>query len=52
MLDIGIVLIGFWITQQLYPYVFGSSVKVALWKFIVLFLCIQIFYIQMLILCS
>jgi hypothetical protein len=44
MLDMGIVLIGFWITQQLYPYVFGSSVKFALWKFIVLFLCIQIIH--------
>ena len=44
MLDMGIVLIGFWITQQLYPYLFGSSVKVSLWKFILLFLCIQIIH--------
>ena len=44
MLDMGIVLIGFWITQQLYPYLFGSSVKFTLWKFILLFLCIQIIH--------
>ena len=44
MLDMGIVLIGFWITQQLYPCFFGSSVKVSLWKFILLFLCIQIIH--------
>ena len=44
MLDMGIVLIGFWITQQLYSYLFGSSVKVSLWKFILLFLCIQIIH--------
>lgn len=44
MLDMGIVLIGFWITQKLYPYVFESSVKFTLWKFILLFLCIQIIH--------
>ena len=44
MLDILIVLIGFWITQKLYSYLFGSSVKVILWKFILLFLFIQIIH--------
>lgn len=42
MLDVLIVLIGFWITQKLYAYFFGTTVKVSLWKFILLFLCIQI----------
>jgi hypothetical protein len=44
MLDMLIVLIGFWITHKLYPYLFGSSVKIILWKFILLFLCIQIIH--------
>ena len=42
MLDILIVLIGFWITQKLYSYLFGSSF--ILWKFILLFLFIQIIH--------
>ena len=44
MLDVLIVLIGFWITQQLYNYLFGATVKFSLWKFILLFLCIQIIH--------
>ena len=44
MLDMLIVLIGFWITQKLYSYIFGSSIKISLWKFILLFLCIQIIH--------
>jgi hypothetical protein len=46
MLDMLIVLIGFWITQKLYNYFFGVSVKLSLslWKFIVLFLCVQIIH--------
>ena len=48
MLDMLIVLIGFWITQKLYNYIFGSSIKLSLcdslWKFLILFLCIQIIH--------
>jgi len=44
MLDVLIVLIGFWITQKLYNYFFGVTVKVSLWKFILLFLCVQIIH--------
>ena len=44
MLDVLIVLIGFWITQQLYNYIFGTTIKVSLWKFVLLFLCIQIIH--------
>ncbi len=44
MLDVLIVLIGFWITQKLYAYFFGSTVKVSLWKFVLLFLCVQIIH--------
>jgi len=44
MLDVLIVLIGFWITQQLYNYLFGTTIKVSLWKFVLLFLCIQIIH--------
>ena len=43
MLDMLIVLIGFWITQKLYSYFFGTS-KMSLWQFILLFLCIQIIH--------
>ena len=42
MVDVLIVLIGFWITQQLYNYLFGS--KFSLWKFLLLFLSIQIIH--------
>jgi hypothetical protein len=44
MLDMLIVLIGFWITQKLYNYFFGSSIKISLWKFILMFLCVQIIH--------
>jgi hypothetical protein len=44
MLDVLIVLIGFWITQKLYNYIYGSTIKFSLWKFIVIFLCIQIIH--------
>ena len=44
MLDMLIVLIGFWITQKVYTYFFGDSIKLSLWKFIVLFLIIQIIH--------
>ena len=54
MLDMLIVLIGFWITQKLYGYIFGSSTKLSvsvagsmwdsLWKFVLLFLGIQIIH--------
>ena len=44
MLDVLIVLIGFWITQKLYNYFFGVTVKASLWKFILLFLCVQIIH--------
>ena len=44
MLDVLIVLIGFWITQKLYNYFFGVTVKVSLWKFILLFLAVQIIH--------
>ena len=44
MLDVLIVLIGFWITQQLYNYIFGTTIKVSLWKFLLLFLCVQIIH--------
>jgi len=43
MLDMLIVLIGFWITQKLYSYFFGTS-KMSLWQFILLFLCVQIIH--------
>jgi len=43
MLDMLIVLIGFWITQKLYNYFFGTS-KMSLWKFILLFLFVQIIH--------
>jgi len=43
MLDMLIVLIGFWITQKLYSYFFGIS-KMSLWQFILLFLCVQIIH--------
>ena len=39
-----IVLIGFWITQKVYTYFFGDAIKLSLWKFIVLFLIIQIIH--------
>ena len=43
MLDCLIVLIGFWISQWLYKYFFGDSDKsFVLWKFILLFLAVQI----------
>ena len=32
------------INLKVYPYLFGSSVKFTLWKFILLFLCIQIIH--------
>ena len=44
MLDVLIVLIGFWITQKLYNYIYGTTIKVSLWKFLLLFLCIQIIH--------
>ena len=55
MLDMVIVLIGFWITQKLYGYIFGPSAKLSgsfstsslwnsLWKFLLLFLAIQIIH--------
>jgi hypothetical protein len=54
MLDMLIVLIGFWITQKLYGYIFGSSTKLSvsvaasswdtLWKFLLLFLGVQIIH--------
>jgi hypothetical protein len=43
--DVGIVLIGFWITQWLYSYFFGTNDKdFKLWKFILLFLAVQIIH--------
>jgi len=44
MLDMLIVLIGFWITQKLYTYFFGTSMKGTVWKFILLFLFVQIIH--------
>jgi hypothetical protein len=44
MLDVSIVLIGFWITQQLYNYFFGTTIKFSFWKFLLLFLAIQIIH--------
>ena len=45
MLDILIVLIGFWITQWLYGKLFdNSNNKFQLWKFILLFLIVQIIH--------
>ena len=44
MLDVLIVLIGFWITQQLYNYFYGTTIKFSLIKFLLLFLCIQIIH--------
>ena len=44
MLDVLIVLIGFWITQKLYNYIYGTTIKFSLWKFIAIFLCIQIIH--------
>ena len=44
MLDMLIVLIGFWITQKVYTYFFEDSIKLSLWKFIVLFLVVQIIH--------
>ena len=44
MLDVLIVLIGFWITQKLYNYIYGTTIKVSLWKFVLLFLAIQIIH--------
>ena len=44
MLAVLIVLIGFWITQKLYNYIYGTTIKVSLWKFVLLFLCIQIIH--------
>lgn len=56
MLDMLIVLIGFWITQKLYTYFFGassissstSSNKItlwdSLWKFLIIFLVVQIIH--------
>ena len=43
MLDMLIVLIGFWITQKIYNYFYGKS-KMSLWQFILMFLCIQIIH--------
>lgn len=40
MLDVLIVLIGFWITQWLYTTLFDKDFQ--LWKFILLFLAVQI----------
>jgi len=42
MLDVLIVLIGFWITQWLYGLMFGVGKDFQLWKFILLFLAVQI----------
>ena len=44
MLDVLIVLIGFWITQKLYNYIYGTTIKFSLLKFIIIFLCIQIIH--------
>ena len=44
MLDVLIVLIGFWITQKLYNYIYGTTIKFSLWKFVLLFLAIQIIH--------
>lgn len=44
MLDVLIVLIGFWIAQQVYNYLYGATAKFSLWKFILIFLCIQIIH--------
>lgn len=43
MLDLLIVLIGFWITQWLYKKIFGEN-AFTLWKFILLFLAVQIIH--------
>ena len=43
LLDVVIVLIGFWLTMWLYPKVFSSS-NIVLWKFLILFLAIQIIH--------
>jgi hypothetical protein len=44
MIDVLIVLIGFWITQKVYNYIYGTTIKFSLFKFIVIFLCIQIIH--------
>ena len=45
LLDVLIVLIGFWITQWLYGKLFGEEEKqFKLWKFILLFLAVQIIH--------
>ena len=54
MLDVLIVLIGFWLTMWIYPKLFNSSnvsgssssndFKITLWKFLLLFLVIQIIH--------
>ena len=45
MLDVLIVLIGFWITQWLYKKLFGDDKNsFKLWKFILLFLAVQIIH--------
>jgi len=43
LLDVIIVLIGFWITQWLYKILFGND-NFQLWKFIALFLVVQIIH--------
>jgi hypothetical protein len=43
MLDVIIVLIGFWIAQWLYKTLFGNE-QFQLWKFIGLFLIVQIIH--------
>jgi hypothetical protein len=43
LIDVFIVLIGFWLTTWLYPYIFKTT-TVELWKFLVLFLIIQIIH--------
>ena len=45
MIDVLIVLIGFWITQWLYKKLFGDNTNdFKLWKFILLFLGVQIIH--------